>query len=87
LHFYSEDFHAAQHLVGLDAHRFGVSLLTGAYDHSATPEDSRRVADLIPGARYRTMAQLGHFPMLENPELLLQYLRPELAHIRAVRAQ
>ena len=81
LFFYSEDFDAPAHLAGLDTSRFGISLLTGAYDYSARPEDSQRVAQLIPGARYRTMPDLGHFPMIENPRLLLDYLRPELARL------
>lgn len=85
LWFYSEDFDAAEHLAGLDARRFGVSLLTGAYDYSASPEDSRRVAARIPGARFTAMPELGHFPMVENPQRLLDYLRPELDHIRTVR--
>ncbi|MCD0503932.1 alpha/beta fold hydrolase [Bordetella petrii] len=78
LHFYSEEFDAPVHLAGLDGSRFGISLLTGAYDYSARPEDSQRVAQLIPGARYATMPDLGHFPMIENPARLLDYLRPEL---------
>lgn len=85
LWFYSEDFDAAEHLAGLEARRFGVSLLTGAYDYSASPEDSRRVAARIPGARFTAMPELGHFPMVENPQRLLDYLRPELDHIRTAR--
>jgi pimeloyl-ACP methyl ester carboxylesterase len=62
-----------------------VSLLTGAYDYSASPEDSRRVAARIPGARFAAMPELGHFPMVENPQRLLDYLKPELDHIRTAR--
>jgi len=83
LYFYSEDFDAGVHLAGLDGARIGVSLLTGAYDYSARPEDSQRVAALIPGARYATMPDLGHFPMTENPARLLDYLRPELDWLAA----
>lgn len=85
LWFYSEDFDATEHLDGLDASAFGVSLLTGAYDYSASPEDSRRVAALIPGARFTAMPDLGHFPMVENPQRLMHYLKPELDLIRAAR--
>lgn len=86
LWFYSEDFDAATHLAGLNADAFGISLLTGAYDYSASPEDSRRVAALIPGARFQAMPDLGHFPMVENPRRLLEYLRPELDHLRTTGA-
>ncbi len=82
LWFYSEDFNAAEHLAGLNADAFGISLLTGAYDYSANPEDSRRVAALIPGARFQAMPELGHFPMVENPQRLMDYLRPELDRLR-----
>jgi pimeloyl-ACP methyl ester carboxylesterase len=82
LWFYSEDFNAAEHLAGLNADAFGISLLTGAYDYSASPEDSRRVAALIPGARFQAMPELGHFPMVENPQRLMDYLRPELDRLR-----
>ena len=85
LWFYSEDFDAPRDVAGLDTSAFGVSLLTGAYDYSASPDDSRRVAALIPGARFGVMPDLGHFPMTENPRRLLDYLRPELEHIRASR--
>jgi pimeloyl-ACP methyl ester carboxylesterase len=29
------------------------------------------------------MKGLGHFPMIENPEVFLEYLRPALARLRA----
>lgn len=86
LWFYSEDFDAGKHLSGLDTSTFGVSLLTGAYDYSASPEDSRRVAAMIPGARFTTMPDLGHFPMVENPQRLMHYLKPELDLILAARS-
>ena len=85
LHFYSEDFDAPVHLVGLDTSRFEISLLTGAYDYSAKPEDSQRVAALIPGARYATMPDLGHFPMIETPLRFLDYLQPELNRMEPQR--
>lgn len=85
LNFYSDDFDAAEHLQGLDTRAFGVSLLTGAYDYSASPDDSRRVAARIPGARFTAMPELGHFPMVENPQRLMDYLKPELDLIRTAR--
>ncbi|MEN4919021.1 alpha/beta hydrolase [Achromobacter spanius] len=85
LWFYSEDFDAAAHLSGLNASKFQVSLLTGAYDYSASPDDSQRVAALIPGARFSAMPDLGHFPMVENPQRLMHYLKPELELIRKDR--
>src|SRR5690606_13473300 len=74
LHFYSEDFDASVHLQGLRADRFGIALLTGAYDYSASPDDTRLVAQMIPGARFTVMPELGHFPMVEDPARLMAYL-------------
>ena len=31
------------------------------------------------------MPELGHFPMVENPQRLLDYLKPELEYIRTAR--
>ena len=38
---------------------------------------------MIPGARYRTMPGLGHFPMSEHPEKFLVEIRPVLERILA----
>lgn len=83
LAFYSEEFDAAADLQGIDGTNKGITLLTGSYDYSATPIDSRRVADMIPGARFAVMPDLGHFPMIENPERLMTYLKPELDYVRS----
>jgi len=60
-----------------------VSLLTGAYDYSCTPDMSRAVADAIPGSRLVIMAGIGHFPMVENYSLFRQFLLPEIESIIA----
>ena len=38
---------------------------------------------MIPGARYKTMKGLGHFPMSEDPERFLSEIRPVLERILA----
>jgi pimeloyl-ACP methyl ester carboxylesterase len=58
-------------------------LLTGDYDYSATVERTREVLAQVPGAKFQVMPNLGHFPMSENPELFLSYLRPVLHEIAA----
>ena len=67
----------------IDTSRCPVVMLTGEYDYSCTPEASRATAAKIPGAEFREMKGLGHFPMTENPEAFLEYLRPALARLRA----
>ena len=47
-------------------------------DDSASPGQSRRLAELIPGARLALIEDCGHFPMLEKPESLGRALLPFL---------
>jgi len=65
----------------IDTSRVAVYLLTGEYDWAATPAMSRELAEQIPGASYRTMEGLGHFPMSEDPERFLNYVRPVLHEV------
>jgi pimeloyl-ACP methyl ester carboxylesterase len=60
-------------------------LLTGEYDYSASPRDTELVATKVKGAQFTVMKGLGHFPMSENPEAFLGYLRPVLEQIRGNR--
>ncbi len=57
-------------------------LLTGEYDYSSTPEDTRELARLIPGVEATIMSGMGHFPMSEDPDTFLPYLHQVLAKIR-----
>jgi pimeloyl-ACP methyl ester carboxylesterase len=59
-----------------------VSLLTGEFDYSATPDMTRQVASAIPGSRLVIMKGIGHFPMIENYPLFRGYLLPELDFMR-----
>ena len=56
-----------------------VALLTGEFDYSCTPAMTREVAKAIPGARFRVMKGMGHFPMIEDYPRLRPYLLRELA--------
>ncbi|PZO00956.1 MAG: alpha/beta hydrolase [Hyphomicrobiales bacterium] len=81
LAFYSDEFDGAVVAPRIDAARTPVSLLCGAYDYSATPEDGAKLAALIPGADLRVMEGLGHFPMCEHPDLFRPHLLAALAHV------
>jgi 3-oxoadipate enol-lactonase len=48
---------------------------SGAHDFLWPPEVGRQVADLIPGARFVTMEDAGHFPHLQAPETLIGLAR------------
>ena len=65
----------------IDTSRCAVHLLTGEYDSATPPEMSRALAEQIEGATIQVMEGLGHFPMCEDPERFLAYIRPILAHI------
>ncbi|SFJ38735.1 alpha/beta fold hydrolase [Brevibacillus centrosporus] len=76
--FYSEDWNATDRVGKIDTSQCPVFLFTGEYDYSCSPEMSRKTAALIPGAEFQVMNAMGHFPMSENPDLLMKYLRPVL---------
>jgi 3-oxoadipate enol-lactonase len=54
-------------------------VLVGEHDALTPPEESRQIAEGIPGARLVTIDQAGHMSNLENPEAfneaLLQFIR------------
>jgi pimeloyl-ACP methyl ester carboxylesterase len=78
LGFYSDEFDG--NIVGpkIDTCRVPVALMTGEYDYSATVEDGQALAALIPGSRFISMPDLGHFPMTENPDLFITFFAPVL---------
>lgn len=80
LAFYSDEFDAAEVAPRIDAARTPLCLLSGAYDYSATPDDGVRIAGLIDGAHHVVMPELGHFPMVENPDAFRPYLMDGLRH-------
>src|SRR6266851_1078781 len=65
----------------LDAEKCPLSLLTGEYDLSATPELSAELARLTKARHFEVMQGLGHFPMSENPLQFRRYLLPVLERI------
>jgi pimeloyl-ACP methyl ester carboxylesterase len=67
----------------IDTTRCAVHLLTGEYDWATPPALSAQLAEQIPGATFEVMSGLGHFPMSEDPDQFLQYLRPVLDRIAA----
>ena len=68
----------------IDTRKCPLYMLTGEYDFSCTPEDTRRTAEHIAGAEVTIMERLGHFPMSENPAHFRTYILPVLEKIRAL---
>jgi len=87
LHFYTADGDIRARVADIDTRRCPLWLLSGEYDYSCTPQDTEFLAQHIPGAQWQIMAGLGHFPMSEDPDRFLTYLRPVLAQAARARAQ
>lgn len=86
LHFYKQDGDIRGRVAEIDTSRCPLYLLTGEYDYSCTPADTLDLVKRIKGAEATIMKGLGHFPMSEDPENFLSYLRPVLERILAGQA-
>jgi pimeloyl-ACP methyl ester carboxylesterase len=82
LYFYRIDGDLRGRTSAIDTTVCPLYLLTGTYDFSCTPDDTRRTAKAIKGADVTVMEQLGHFPMSENPVQFRRYILPVLDKIR-----
>ncbi|MDE2517313.1 MAG: alpha/beta hydrolase [Rhodospirillales bacterium] len=84
--FYSGDWDGRGRIGRIDTNRCPLFMLTGEYDYSCTAEMSAATAAQIPGATFRRMDGIGHFPFAENPARFLDYLRPVLQSLPGVPA-
>jgi pimeloyl-ACP methyl ester carboxylesterase len=78
VHYYSIDWDGRNDVKEIDTSRCKVSLLTGSYDYSCTPDMTREVAKSISGSKLVIMEGMGHFPMIENYPVFRKFLLPEL---------
>lgn len=79
--FYKVDGDMRAEVRDIDTSAVPIHLLTGEYDYSCTPEDSAELASIL-GVDLTVMPEMGHFPMSENPDRFLGFLRPVLDRIR-----
>ena len=86
LFFYQVEGDIRDRIGAIDTRVCPLYMLTGEYDYSASPKDTQAAAERIKGAKVTIMQGLGHFPMSENPDAFLGYLRPVLDEIRAQSA-
>jgi pimeloyl-ACP methyl ester carboxylesterase len=86
LFFYKQDGDIRDRVAEIDPAAVPLFLLTGEYDYSCRPEDTREVADAL-GIGMTVMPQMGHFPMSENPEGFRKHLLPVLEEILRVRGE
>jgi pimeloyl-ACP methyl ester carboxylesterase len=83
LYFYRVDGDLRAKVGGIDTGACPLYLLTGEYDFSCSPDDTRRTAEKIKGAEVTIMREVGHFPMSENPRQFRRYILPVLEKIRS----
>ena len=81
LHYYVEDFDVRDSAKGIDTTKIGVHILNGEYDASGSWELGELAHQTIKGSTWTKMMGVGHFPMCENPEAFLNYLRPVMNKI------
>lgn len=62
-----------------------IVLMSGAYDYTVPPAATKELASLIPGAIYRDMPELGHFPHAENPTAFAAHLSWALIELDQIR--
>jgi pimeloyl-ACP methyl ester carboxylesterase len=60
-----------------------IVLMSGAYDYSVPSSATQELAAAIPGAVFRAMPDLGHFPHAENPSAFADHLAWGLAAVDA----
>jgi pimeloyl-ACP methyl ester carboxylesterase len=86
LHFYRIDGDLRPVVDKIDTSLCPLYLLTGEYDFSCTPDDTRATAARIAGVDVTIMEKLGHFPMSEAPAQFRKYILPVLDRIRTAHA-
>jgi pimeloyl-ACP methyl ester carboxylesterase len=82
LYFYSVEHDMRETVSKLDTQRVPLYMLTGEYDYLSTPAQSEATAAKIPGAKFETMNEIGHFPMSEDHERFMRRIGPILDEIR-----
>ena len=78
LYYYLEEYDLREKAKSIDTNAVGVHIFSGEYDYSATLEMGRAAHAAIEGSNFTEMRGVGHFPMSENPQAFVEYLRPTL---------
>lgn len=84
LHYYTVEHDLTDQAERIDTTQTALYVLTGEYDWSSTPDMGKALAAVVPGASFRMMPGLGHFPMCEDPVRFRLYIQPVLDEIRCL---
>lgn len=84
LGYYSEEYDGKRLAPALRTCGVPIELLTGSYDYSAAPANTRQLLSEIgsSAATFHEMEGLGHFPMIEDPDRFRPHFRAALARIK-----
>ncbi|QIL80103.1 alpha/beta hydrolase [Diaphorobacter sp. HDW4A] len=83
LNFYKSEGDLRELVSRIDTALCPLHLLTGEFDYSCTPDDSRDLSRSIAGSQLSIMPGIGHFPMSEAPDEFIAHLLPVLQQIQA----
>ena len=78
LWYYLVDYDIVDRAHEIDTTRCAVHILNGEYDYTGSVRKGLEAHQAIAGSTHTAMEGIGHFPMAENPELFLTYLKPIL---------
>ena len=82
VYYYCVDMGTRDEIKIANMNLYKVSLLSGQYDDSATPEMTKAAADSIAGARSVLMRGIGHFQTIENYPVFRPYLLEKLEYMK-----
>ena len=81
LNYYVVEFDAREKAASIDTSKTAVHIMNGEYDFSGSWERGEAAQQAIAGSTWTKMDGMGHFPMSEDPDRFVDYLRPILAQI------
>ena len=83
LHYYVVDYDIRDLAASVDTSKVSVHIMNGEYDASGSWELGEEAHKAIKGSTWTKMDGVGHFPMCEDPDAFLSYLRPIMDSISA----
>lgn len=81
LWYYMVDYDIREQASEIDTEQVQVHIMNGEYDYTGSITKGREAHKAIPGSTHRAMSDIGHFPMVENPDRFMHFLMPVLEAI------